>query len=54
MTTKKTVHISPIVILAVLVTLLLVLILQQMQSSQIGELKATIENQTTKIRQSLL
>jgi len=50
-TTKKTVHISPIVIFAVLVTLILVFILQQMQSSQIGELKATIENQTTKIRQ---
>ena len=51
MTTKKTVHISPIIILAVLVTLLIVFILQQMQKSQIGELKATIENQTTKIRQ---
>ena len=50
MTTKKTVHISPIVIFAVLVTLILVFILQQMQSSQIGELKATIENQTNKIR----
>ena len=50
MTTKKTGHISPIVILAVLVTLLLVFILQQMQKNQIGELKATIENQTNKIR----
>ena len=50
MTTKKTGHISPIVILAILVTLLLVFILQQMQKNQIGELKATIENQTNKIR----
>ena len=49
MSTKKTVHISPIVILAVLVTLLLVFILQQRQNSQIGKLKATIENQTTNI-----
>ena len=49
MTTKKTVHISPIVIFAVLVTLLIVFILQQMQNSQIGELKATIENHTAKI-----
>ena len=44
MATKKTVHISPIVILAVLVTLLLVFILKQMQNSQIGELKATVAN----------
>lgn len=51
MTTKKTVHMSPIVILAVLVTLLLVFILQQMQKRQIGELKVTIENQTIEIRQ---
>jgi len=50
-TTKKTVHISPIVILAVLVTLFLVFILQQMQNRQIGELKIKIANQTTKIRQ---
>jgi len=50
-TKKKTVHISPIVILAVLVTLLIVFILQQRQKSQIGELKGTIENQTTKIGQ---
>ena len=49
-TTKKTVHISPIVVLAVLVTLFIVFILQQMQKRQIGELKATIENQTTRIR----
>ena len=51
MTAKKTVHINPIVILAILVTLLLVFVLQQMQNSQIGWLKVTIENQTTKIRQ---
>jgi len=49
-TTKKTGHIRLIIILAVLVTLLLVFILQQRQNSQIGELKATIENQTNKIR----
>ena len=51
MTAKKTVHTNPIVILAILVTLLLVFVLQQMQNSQIGWLKVTIENQTTKIRQ---
>ena len=50
MTTKKMIHISPIIILAVLVTLLLVFILQQMQNHQIGELKIKIENQTAKIR----